>query len=178
MSNNETYGLLEKDIKLSLETIVSHCFYSNRMLDRICSLLSVDFVMPITEQILHLGLAHKYPLLADDITNYMANRDCSAIYGETPIGNQVYDSPLDCFKEILEINLKLEKLIKESILLTYEIGDITTMVFLESFLLKIIPITKDILTLVDKSEMYESYSDNWMSFDRDIEKFHLFGVDN
>ncbi len=169
-------GLLDKEIKSSLENIVSHCFYSNRMLDRICSLLAVDFVMPITESILHPGLAHKYPSLADDITNYMADRDCSAIYGATPIGDKTYDSPLECFNEILTINLNLEDLIKESIILSLNKNDYTTKVFLESFLLTIIPITKDILTLVDKAEYYESISDNWMTFDRDIKKFNLFGV--
>ena len=41
-------GLISKEMKASLEKIVSYCFYSNRMLDRMCSILSVTFVMPIT----------------------------------------------------------------------------------------------------------------------------------
>ena len=110
-------GLISKDIKTSLEKIISHCFYGNRILDRMCSILSVTFVMPITSNILHHNLAHLYPLLADDISDYMDSRDCTTIYGETPIGDQEYDTVLDCFNKILEINLRLESLIKESIVL-------------------------------------------------------------
>ena len=90
-------GLISKKMKESLEKIISHCFYNNRMLDRICSILSVTFVMPITSNILHHNLAHLYPLLADKISDYMDSRDCTTIYGETPTGDQDYDTVLDCF---------------------------------------------------------------------------------
>lgn len=169
-------GLLSKEIKESLENIVSHCFYCNRMLDRICSLLTVTFVMSNTESILHSELAHIYPLLADDITNYMADRDCTAIYGATPAGDQNYESPLEMFNKILEIQTELEILTKKSIALSEAQLDITTKVFLEEFLRTLIPITKDILTIVDKMEMYGESKSDWMKFDHDIEDFGVFGV--
>jgi len=167
-------GLISEDMKISLENIVAHCFYGNRILDRICSLLAVDFVMPNTGGILHTQLAHKYPLLADDVTNYMESRDCSAIYGETPRGDKIYESPLVCFNEILEINLKLESLIKDSIKLSLDENDYTTKIFLESFLLKILPITGDALTLVDKAERYGESDMSWMRFDSHIKGFGIF----
>lgn len=167
-------GLISKDIKESLEKIISHCFYCNRMLDRICSILSVTFVMPITSDVLHHKLAHLYPLLADDISGYMDSRDCTTIYGETPRGDQDYDTALDCFNKTLEINLNLESLIKDSIILSQEAKDYTTKVFLEKFLLKIIPLTKDILLLVDKAEMYGDSDLSMMKFDHDILEFNIF----
>ena len=88
-------GLLTIEIKEALEEIVKQCFYNNRIADRIASLLSVQFVMPATEKIIHSKYAHLMPILADVITDYMSARDCSAIYGETPIGNQEYNTPLD-----------------------------------------------------------------------------------
>ena len=161
-------GLISKEMKVSLEKIISHCFYNNRILDRMCSILSVTFVMPITSNILHHNLAHLYPLLADDISDYMDSRDCTTIYGETPIGDQEYDTVLDCFNKILEINLRLESLIKESIVLAQSINDYSTKVYLERFLLKILPITKDILLLIDKAEMYGNSDMSLMKLDHDI----------
>lgn len=168
-------GLISKEMKVSLEKIISHCFYNNRILDRMCSILSVTFVMPITSNILHHNLAHLYPLLADDISDYMDSRDCTTIYGETPIGDQEYDTVLDCFNKILEINLRLESLIKESIVLAQSINDYSTKVYLERFLLKILPITKDILLLLDKAEMYGNSNMSLMKLDHDIVSFGIFG---
>lgn len=168
-------GLISKEMKVSLEKIISHCFYNNRILDRMCSILSVTFVMPITSNILHHNLAHLYPLLADDISDYMDSRDCTTIYGETPVGDQEYDTVLDCFNKILEINLHLESLIKESIVLAQSINDYSTKVYLERFLLKILPITKDILLLIDKAEMYGNSDMSLMKLDHDIVSFDIFG---
>lgn len=168
-------GLISKEIKAALEKIISHCFYSNRMLDRMCSVLSVSFVMPITSSILHHNLAHYYPILADYISDYMDGRDCTTIYEETPRGDQEYDTPLDCFNKLLEINLHLEKLITDAIILSQSNGDYTTKVYLEEFLLKIIPITKDILLLVDKAELYGDSDSGITRLDSDITDFGLFG---
>lgn len=168
-------GLLTSEIKKTLEKIISHCFYANRMLDRICSVLSVKMVMPKTSNILHHNLAHRYPVLADVISDYMDGRDCSTIYEETPIGNQEYETYLDCFNKILEINLDFEKIIKESIELAEKTKDYTTKVYLEKYLLDIIPITQDILLLIDKAEMYGTSSLSTMKFDHDISAFDVFG---
>ena len=167
-------GLISKDIKTSLEKIISHCFYGNRILDRMCSILSVTFVMPITSNILHHKLAHLYPILADDISEYMDARDCTTIYEETPKGDQDYDTALDCFNKILEINLGLESLVKDSIILTQKANDYSTKVMLEKFLLKVTNITKDILLLVDKAEMYGDSDSSMMKFDHDMTSFGNF----
>ena len=48
------------------------------------------------------------------------------------------------------------------------------MVFLQTYLANIIDITKDILTLVDKSEMYDDSKSGWMRFDKDVKSFPIF----
>lgn len=168
-------GLISKEMKTSLEKIVSHCFYSNRILDRMCSILSVTFVMPITSNLIHLNLAHRYPILADGISDYMDSRDCTTIYGETPRGDQDYETVLDCFNKMLEINLELESLVRDSIKLAQQTNDYTTKVYLEDYLEKLIPITKDILLLVDKAEMYGDSDAGMMKLDHDITSFGIFG---
>ena len=169
-------GLLTQEIKTSLENIVKQCFENNRIADRIMSLINVKFVMPSTEKILHPGYAHLMPAIADVVTDYMAARDCTVIYGETSRGDQEYDSPLDCFRKLLEINLTLETLTKETITLSLSQGDLSTKVKMEEFLLKLIPVTSDLLVIVDKGELYNNLESpmDWMNFDRDIHNFGVF----
>ena len=165
-------GLLTTEVKAVLEEIVAKCFYNNRMLDRIVSILSVKFVMPVTGDIIHHRLAHLYPNIADLVSDYMAERNCTTIYNETPAGNQDYDSPLDCFNYMLELNLDLENIVKKAIKVSHDEGDYTTTVFLDSFLRMLIPITDDMLLLVDKATMYGNSNLSWMKYDNDIEDFH------
>ena len=167
-------GLISEKIKLSLEEIISHCFYINRMADRIVSILSVKFVMPKTAGIYHKGYAHWAPAYADIISDYMDSRDCTTIYGETIRGDQNYENPLDCFNKSLEMNLELEKKIKKAIEIAKADNDYTTLVFLQCALEKVIPITKDLLLLVDKLELYGDTAKDWMRFDKDIEEFEVF----
>lgn len=164
-------GLITLKVKQGLEEIISKCFHANRILDRISSVLSVTFVMPNTSNIVHHNLAHLYPLLADDVSNYMDDRDCTTIYGETVKGDQEYDNYVECFKTMLEINLELESLIKDAIIVSQDEFDYTTKVFLESFLLKIIPVTQKILLLTDKAEMYGESKNDSMKFDYDIQNW-------
>lgn len=168
-------GLLKNEIKTSLEEIIEHCFYGNRIVDRICSLISVKFVMPNTENILHHKYAHKLPLLADEISGYMDARNCTTIYNETPKGDQEYKNVGECFEKILEINLELEKKTMESISMALKFGDYTTKVFLENFLYNLIPLTKDIQLLLDKYYMYGKSNKDNMDFDNDIKSFDIFG---
>ena len=118
-------GLLSEKTKLVLEKIIQHCFYINRMADRMVSVLSVKFVMPNTSNIIHKNYAHWAPVYADLISDYMDSRDCTTIYGETPRGDQEYESPLDCINKALEMNIELEKLLRKSIETSLEERDYT-----------------------------------------------------
>lgn len=168
-------GLISEKIKLSLEEIISHCFYINRIADRIVSVLSVKFVMPNVAELYHKNYAHWAPAYADKISEYMDARDCSTIYGATPAGDQSYDNPIDCINKSLEMNIELEKIIKKAIITADEEGDYTTKVFLENALLDVIPLTKDLLLLIDKMEFYGDTPKDWMKIDHDVNDFKIFG---
>ena len=167
-------GLISEKTKLALEEIINQCFYINRIADRIVSILAVKFVMPNTSKIIHENYAHWAPVYADTITDYMDARDCTTIYGETPRGDQEYENPLECINKTLEMNIELEKILKKAIDISIKELDYTTMAFLQNALYKIIPITKDLLLLVDKMELYGDTPKDWMKLDHDIVSFHLF----
>ena len=73
-------SLINDKIHNQLNLIVKKLFEGNRLLDRQMTQLEVKFVMNKTSGILHTGLAHKYPLLADKISEYMASRNCQTVY--------------------------------------------------------------------------------------------------
>lgn len=168
-------GLINEKIKLSLEEIITHCFYINRIADRIVSILSVKFVMPNLAELYHHKYAHWAPAYADLFSEYMDSRDCTTIYGETPKGDQEYDNPLDCINKSLEMNIYLEKLLKKAIQVANDNQDYTTRVFLEKSLLEVIPVTASLLLLIDKMELYGDTPKDWMKLDHDVKDFNIFG---
>lgn len=171
-------GYLQPEAKAALEELVGHCFYCNRMIDRMMSILSVKFVMPNSESILHPNIAHWYPAISDLITEYMDGRDSTTIYPATPIGNQDYEDPKTMFKEMLKLNLLFEDKIKATMDLVIEEKDYSTKVFLDSLLLKVLAMTSKIILLVDKAERYGDTDIDMMRFDDDIHNFNLFSKED
>lgn len=168
-------GLLSANIKNILEDVIAHCFYINRIADRMVSFINVKFAMNSTAEILHQKYAHWAPLYADLISEYMESRNCTTIYKETPIGDQVYENPTECFNKALDMNVELEILIKKAIMIAKEENDYTTMAFLENALLKVVSKTSSLLLLVDKIDFYGDTPKDWMKFDHDIKDFGIFG---
>ncbi len=165
-------GLISNDLNNSLNSLVGECFLGNRILDRDMSLLSVKFVMNNTVKYLHTGFSHKYPLLADKISDYQGSRNNLTVYPATPEDASDYDTPLDLFNRFYSYQVKFEDSIKEVIAQSEDEKDITTKEFLEQFLLELSKYTDQVILLCDKAELYGS---NYMDFDRDIKKFFLFG---
>ena len=56
----------------ALDDLTAFCFLGNRIFDRAHSVLDVNFVMPNTAEVVHLNMAHQFPLLADLITDYLS----------------------------------------------------------------------------------------------------------
>jgi hypothetical protein len=159
--------LIDEKVNDKLNEIVTKCFLGNRIMDRGVSILSVKFVMTRTADQIHPKLAHLYPLLGDTISDYQGARNCLTIYGETPLDDSDYNSPLDFFNKMLDYQEDLEALVSESIDVAREEMDYTTKIVLENFLVTLIPVTNQILLLIDKAEKYT----DWMLFDADVKKF-------
>jgi ferritin len=162
--------LISDKLNSKLDEIVTYGFYANRVADRIASIIGTKFVLNNTEEIFHKMISHLYPLLSDDISTYQANRNNLTFYGATPADNSDYPSPLSAFEKMLEINEDYEALITEVVDVAIEEQDLSTKVFLERFLLTIIPITAQLLLFVDKLELY---GDKFITFDNQVRKYIL-----
>lgn len=155
-----------------LNDIVLKCFYINRQEDRSMTQLSVKFTMNQTSDLLHPILAHSPLALADLIGDYQDQRNVLTNYGLVPQDNTDYNNVLEMFEKSLEAWLNLEKAIADAVEVCLNENDATTRVFLESYLLKIIPFTAQVILLCDKIEVYETNgSFGRMLFDQNIESF-------
>lgn len=165
-------GLISENLNDSLNSLVGECFLGNRILDRDMSILSVKFVMNNTVKFLHTGFSHLYPLLGDIISDYQGSRNCLTVYPMTPEDASDYNTPLELFNRFYDYQITFENSVKEVLEQAIDEKDYTTKQFLESFLITLSKYTEQVILLCDKAE---SYGDNHMNFDKDIEKFFIFG---
>lgn len=163
--------LVSDKVNTGLNNIVHQCFLLNRLLDRQMSELSVKFTMNHTSDILHPLLAHAPLKLADFIGDYQDQRNALTAYRETPLDNTDYSNVLDMFEKFLDSMKELEDMIQEVINICDEEADLTTKVFLQDFLIKLIPFSAQAILLCDKIEAYGDTSFGRMMFDSNIKDF-------
>ena len=157
--------LIPEVLNNKLDNIVTKCFEGNRIADRGMSILNVKFVMNKTEAVLHRKLAHLFPLLADEVSEFQASRNNLTFYGQTPSDGSDYEKPFDFFQKMLDYMMDLETLVSETMQYARE-EDAVTYAFLEDFLEEITLVTEQCLLLVDKAK---AYGENIMLFDSNIE---------
>ena len=164
-------SMVSDNVNSALNNIILQCFYINRQEDRIMTQLSIKFTMNQTSDALHPILAHSPLALADLIGDYQDQRNVLTAYGLVPADNTDYNNVLEMFEKSLDYWKALEKSILDAIEVCLNEDDATTRVFLENFLLKIIPFTAQVILLCDKIEAYGDIPTNRMLFDQNIESF-------
>jgi ferritin len=160
-------SLISEQTNTKLDELVTMFFAGNRLADRGMSELDVKFVMNKTATILHSKIAHFLPALADIVSDYQGSRNAKTVYGLTPRDETEYSRPLEFFQRLLVYMIDLESFVFECYETAKEDNDFMTKSFLESFILKLNPLTKQCLLLVDKATLYE----DMMLFDENIESF-------
>lgn len=160
--------LISQEVNSQLDILVGKFFEANRIMDRGCSVLDARFAMNKTSGILHKSLAHLYPLIADKISTYQSQRNNLTVYPQTPMDSTDYLTPLSFFERMLNFQVEIENSCYEVCEFADENNDYMTKIFLDNFMLSLIPVTQQLLLLVDKAEIYGG---NFMGFDHRIEDF-------
>ena len=151
----------ERTIK-EINLVSQQCFWLNRVVDRAVSVLGVKFGMPITSKILHQGLAHKYPLLADNVNEILDMYNELVDYLDTPADTRDYEDIVELFQTILDENIKLYDMTRNAIFVSRETRDVNVETHLLDFLEDVNEYIAQTITLRDKAvslkdnvEMYE-----------------------
>ncbi len=156
----------EEKINLLIQVMFNH----NRTWDRFLGVASINFVLDNFVRIFHYGLAHKFPLLADQFSDILLRYNIAPKYYETKRDTRDYSSMLDFFETNLKEHEETYNLIKEAINTAVVNGDLNVEADLKQLLRIWNKFMEQAILLRDKAEVYK---DNVALFDGFAEQFYI-----
>ena len=96
-------SLIDNELGQAMNVVSQSLFKANAVMDCISSRLDTVFGMPKASEIVHHRIAHKFPLLADIITEYLGKRNYAVYYGSIPQINYRYELPSEYFWEFVNV---------------------------------------------------------------------------
>ena len=155
--------------------LIGDCFKMNRHLDRLVSVLGVEFAYNNTANLVHQGIAHYYPMLADSLGEKCLERyNVPVYYAATPEGGQDYTSVTEIIKDLEKVNIEFQTKMMGCCNVAFENNDIHVYTELLDLLEDVNKIVEQVILLSDKIDVYK---DN-VSYDAHIsEHFWILGED-
>lgn len=157
-----------------LYQLIEQCFIENRKLDRLVSVLGVEFAMNNTAKLIHEHMAHLYPNISDEIGEKCLERyNISVEYGATPEGKDNYLSIEDIIDTLELRAIDFQNMLIGACKAIQLNGDIQVYVDLLDILEEYNPVVEQVILLKDKLNLY---GNNYASFDAHIkEHFWILG---
>jgi len=136
-------GYTSLDTLSVLQTLVRELFKSNAILDNISYSLATDLGYPVLSDNVHHRIAHAYGKQSDIITDFLDLRGDRILRGNEVVEPKKYDNVLNCLKDIIEVQNRLEDILKECIITSADNLDLAVEDMLRSYY-------KDVLVLYTK----------------------------
>lgn len=153
----------------SIYELIKQCFVMNRKLDRMVSVMGVNFACNHSANKCHLGIAHYYPNLSDQIGERCLERyNIDIKYGETPSGKEDYLSVEDIIQTMEDKVVEFQNMYMGAMKVAFENNDLQVYSDLSDLLVDYNKIVEQVILLNDKIKTYGS---NVMGFDHDIDTF-------
>ena len=154
--------------------LIGDCFKMNRHLDRLVSVLGVEFAYNNTANLVHQGIAHYYPMLADSLGERCLERyNIPVYYASTPEGGQDYTSVTEIIKDLEKVNIEFQTKMMGCCKVAFENNDIHVYAELLDLLEDVNKIVEQVILLSDKIDVYK---DN-PSYDNHVTGFWILGED-
>lgn len=151
--------------------LIKQCFENNRLLDRLVSVLGVEFAMNNTAELLHQHYAHRFPQISDEIGHKCLEAyNITVEYGSTAEGKQNYASVDEMIKVVEDISIDFQNMLSKAIMIAQENQDINVYVELVEILRGFNPMVEQAILLNDKIKLY---GDALYSFDAHIDHFWI-----
>ena len=152
--------------------LIGDCFKMNRHLDRL--VLGVEFAYNNTANLVHQGIAHYYPMLADSLGERCLERyNIPVYYAATPEGGQDYTSVTEIIKDLEKVNIEFQTKMMGCCKVAFENNDIHVYTELLDLLEDVNKIVEQVILLSDKIDVYK---DN-PSYDNHVTGFWVLGED-
>lgn len=168
--------IVSTETQKALIEIIGQCFRENRYLDRLVSVLGVKFAYNNTANLIHHGIAHYFPDLADQIGEKCLERYNIPVYYEaTPSGGQDYSSVNDIIKDLEQRMIDFQVMLMGVCSIAQENKDIHVYIDLLDLLEDFNEIVEQAILLSDKIDVYGSNA----SFDAHVgQHFWILGEDD
>lgn len=152
--------------------LIKQCFEENRWLDRMVSVLGVNFVCNQSSNLIHHNIAHAYPKLSDKIGEMCLERYNIAVeYGETQEGKQNYASVSAMIQELENRSIDFQSMFMGVMKIAWDNNDLQIYSDLSDILSDYNFIVEQVILLNDKIQFYGE--NEIMKFDHDIDKFWI-----
>ena len=155
--------------------LIGECFRMNRHIDRLVSILGVEFAYNNTADLIHQGIAHYYPNLADMLGEKCLERyNIPVYYPATPAGGQKYQSVREIIADLEDKNIEFQTMMMGCCKIAFDNNDIHVYAELLDLLKDVNKIVEQVILLKDKIDIYK---DN-PSYDSHVYKFWILGENN
>ena len=138
----------------ALDEMSCRLFWMNKKLDRMKAVLSVKFSMPTFSDFIHLELAHKYPLLADQITDIQDMFNQEYFYLGVEGATEDYGTVLEMMEKLHEWTLETNDQLNELIGTAFANRDFNVYWMLGEFSAEYSKYVANAILLRDKARMY------------------------
>lgn len=151
--------------------LIGQCFQLNRLLDRIVSVMGVQFAMNKTAGLLHQNIAHLYPQISDKIgEKCLEAYNIPVEYAATDEGKQDYSSVAEMIEIVMNTSIDFQNMLGGAIIIAQENQDMQVYVELCEILREFNPVVEQSILLKDKVELF---GDALYSFDSHIDEFWI-----
>ena len=153
----------------SIYELIKQCFVMNRKLDRMVSVMGVNFACNHSAEKYLLGIAHFYPQFSDFLGERCLERyNIDVQYGETPSGKEDYLSVEDIIQTMEDKVIEFQNMYMGAMKVAFDNNDLQVYSDLSDLLVDYNKIVEQVILLNDKIKAYGS---NVMAFDHDIDTF-------
>ena len=153
--------------KVAVQEMVTESFKCNAKVDRMKSVLATKFAYNQTANLIHLDIAHKFPLDGDTLGDLLEGHNISIIYGGIQVESRDYLSVSEILNDLLSMVYEYQNELNMCAKISMDNMDLHVYQGVLSLIGRFNKTVEQCILLVDKINLYGESP----SFDADVEKF-------
>ena len=139
----------------ALMEIIAQCFYVNRKLDRLVSVLGVKLVCNRLSGLIHEGIAHYFPKLSDQLGELCLERyNIPVEYGATPDGKEDYAGVVEAMQALEDYVVEFHTMFIGVNKIAFENNDLHVFADLQDLMEDLNEVVEQCMLLNDKAKLY------------------------
>ena len=146
--------LIHESTKNMMDEVAQRFFWMNKKLDRMKAVLNTKFAMPNLGNLIHIELAHSYPLLADEINDIEEMFNYDPNYLEVEAAKEDYEDVDSLLNQLYEWTLETNEKLHELKGHAFNVGDFNVYDMLIPLSIKYSKYVANAILLVDKKSLY------------------------